>query len=131
MYSITENLLMFGVLFLFIFLLQYNFFMKPKIKRGNKNNGGKEKEKKIVEIEILSAKFNIEKKFLMNSLVGLQISLINAFIFSFTCTFVFNIPLGNIYQLLIAFVVLMILLYSYIELYGRYLLRKYNESNKH
>lgn len=131
MYNILSNVIMFVVVFIFVFLLQYNFFMKPKIRKRKPKKGLKAKEeKKIIEIEYLSTRFNIDKKYLLNSIVGTEICLINSFIISFISTLITNIPLEYYFQLMIGFVLLMGLIYSLYELFGKHLAKKYGKKNE-
>lgn len=121
------NMLCFIIVFIFTFLLQFNFFIKPTRKQREKEKLKGKKEKVIMEIEYLSSRFKIDKKDLLNSSVGTQICMINAFIMSSTATVVMMVPVIDVVRLLIAFALLIILIYISYELYGKKLENKFKE----
>lgn len=126
---ILLNIIYFFVVFIFVWLLQYNFFIKPKPKRGK--NGKIVKEKKVVlEIEYLSKKFNIDKKLLMNCEVGNKICLLNSFIISTVCLVISLLDFNYVFQLLMGFVLLMGLIYSLYEVWGRRLSKRFGDGKK-
>ena len=51
-------------------------------------------------------------------------SIIDAFIISFVTTFITIIKLDTIWQILIGFVLLFVLIYAFYEIYGRHLINK-------
>lgn len=123
------NLIYFVVVFLFVYFLQFNFFIKPKPKRNKKGKVIKE-EKKILEIEYISKKFKISKEKILNPIVCNKICLINSFIISFICIIVSNINLNYIFQLFIGFILLLGFIFGIYELYGRHLGKKYGSEEK-
>ena len=52
---------------------------------------------------------------------------INSFIISFVASFVMLIPLNMIWQFVIGFAMLLALIYSFYEIYGRHLAKKYKK----
>ena len=54
----------------------------------------------------------------------LWFSIMNAFIISFVATFITAIEIGTIWQMLIGFILLFGLIYSFYEIYGRHLVNQ-------
>ncbi len=99
----------------FLVLLIIN---NKKIK-SNKNN--------ISELNYLINKFKLNKNKMNLKKVVLMIDVINAFIIAFVATVIYIIPLKLFLQLSIGFVLLMILIYSIYEIYGRHLNKKWGK----
>ncbi len=110
--------LWFSVFFLVIFVA-YFFLLRYKIKRG--------KEKSIGEISYLIRKFHLDVRKLDYWKFIIPISLMNAFIISFVATAIMLLPFDMIWQLLIGFVFLFLLIYAIYEIYGRHLEKKYGK----
>lgn len=119
MEKLIVNVLFFFVLMFVIFIVDYCFVMKKKLK-----GKGKRKKEDIMEINYLVGKFNLDKSKLHYKPISMWCSLINAFIMSLVATVVYNIKLHMAWQLLIAFVLLFALIYSLYEIYGRHLVKK-------
>ena len=118
MKSLILNLLFFFVIGLVLFLLDYLFLIKRKLKSK------KVKNDEIMEINYLISKFKLDKNKVLYKPMCLYIALINGFIMSFVVTVISNIKLKMMWQLLIGFVLLFGLIYSIYEIYGRILVKK-------
>lgn len=118
MKSLMLNLLFFFVIGLVLFMLDYLFLMKRKLKSK------KVKNDEIMEINYLISKFKLDKNKVLYKPMCLYCSLINGFIISFTVTVISNIKLKMIWQLLIGFVIVFGLIYAIYEIYGRILVKK-------
>ena len=125
MEKLIVNVLFFFVLMFVIFIADYCFVMKKKLK-----GKGKRKKEDIMEINYLVGKFNLDKSKLHYKPISMWCALINAFIMSLVATVVYNIKLHMAWQLLIAFVLLFALIYSLYEIYGRHLVKKERRKNK-
>lgn len=112
------NIIFFIVLMLVIFIIDYLFVMKRKLKSKKKKN------KEIMEINYLITKFKLDKNKVLMKPMCLWCSLINGFIISLVVTVISNIKVYMMWQLLIGFVMLFALIYSIYEIYGRHLVRK-------
>lgn len=114
------NVLTFVLVFIFTFLGFYFLYLR-KLKRKSYD--------KITELNFLIRRFDLKKKELNFKRIVLVLSIINAFIIAFVATMLCIIPSKNWFQLMlgfmVAFVVLMALIYALYEIYGRYLQRKW------
>lgn len=122
--NLLEPLIVFILVLIIIFIIDYQI-NKNKLylieHKGLSKQNKKKKIKQIGEIDYLTHKFKLQDKTLYTKRVIFWISIINAFIISFTSTIITLIPLNMIFQLLIAFVLLFALIYSLYEIYGRHL----------
>lgn len=118
MINIIIDILFYISIFAIVFLLQFGFSIKPNLKKN------KEKEKKIIELEYLSKKFNIPKEKLLNSVIGTKICYINAFIITVVSMIILNIPVAYYIQLLIGFIILMVMIYGIYEIFGKILVKE-------
>ena len=118
MNKIVINILFFFILMIIIFILDYVFVMKRKLKSKKRN------KEDIMEISYLIYKFKLDKKKINYNSMCLWCSLINGFIISLVVTVISNIDLKLMWQLLIGFALLFGLIYSIYEIYGRHLARK-------
>ena len=118
MKTVLINLVFFFVLALIIFILDYLFMMKRKLKSK------KIKNYEIMEINYLVGKFKLDKNKVLYKPVCLYCSLINGFIISGVVTIISNIKVKTMWQLLIGFALLFGLIYSVYEIYGRHLVKK-------
>lgn len=119
--------IIFGILFLIIFLLDYLFIKRSylrKISKGKK----KKKTNELTEIAYLVGRFKIDKQKLNLSKLLVIISLINSFIISLVAVVVLIINVHVVFQLLIGFVLLMTLIFAMYEILGQYLVKKENEN---
>lgn len=123
--DISKDILFFLIVWILIFLIDYFFMLKPKIKKV-KNEQTKKNGKKvdIMEITYLTTKFNIPKQHLLKNYVCLWIAFLNAFIISFVSTFITALPIKMIFQIMIGFVLLIVLIYAIYEIFGRMLKKK-------
>lgn len=78
----------------------------------------------IREINDVVKRFKINKKKINYKKEIIFISLINSFIVSSVGTFVTALDIPNVLQLALGFVLLLALIYSLYEIYGRHLKRK-------
>ena len=113
-----ENLYIFILSFTLVFLTMLVLYLKKR-KRGQLVNSK--------EIKILIARFKLDKKKLNYEALGLILILVNSLIIATTGTLASAINLDYVWQLMIAFVVLMILIYSSYALIGLYLKRRENK----
>ncbi len=114
------SLLFFVVLFI-IFYFIYYFIFDDMLK--------KEKYTKITELVFLTKVYNLDKK-KMNYRTCLNgVAIMNAFIIAFTITLVDALPINIVFSLIIAFVVLMIMIYFGYKQYGKYLNKKWGKKN--
>ena len=120
--KVLINGIFFLVVFVFIFLLE--FFVLTK---GKKNKKGKRPDKMVTEGLYLVSKFNLDSKKLNVRRLNTHISLINGFIIAFVSTFVSIISDNIGIELGIGFVLLIGLIYSIYEIYGRILKKKYGK----
>lgn len=111
------NLLIFLGGFLVIFIVTYVIYFK-------KLSSKKRKNKNITEITYLVHKFNLDEKALPKKKMILWISMQNAFIISFVWVFISSLRIKIMWQLLIAFVMILALIYALYEIYGRHLVKK-------
>ena len=111
------NLLIFLGGFLVIFIITYVIYFK-------KLSSKKRKNKSITEITYLVHKFNLDEKALPKKKMILWISMQNAFIISFVWVFISSLRIKIMWQLLIAFVMILALIYALYEIYGRHLVKK-------
>ena len=117
--TILINVLFFLLLMIIIFIVDYVFVMKRKLKGTKKKN-----KDDIMEISYLIGKFKLDKSKVLYKPVALWCALLNGFIISFVSTIICNIKLHLMWQLLIGFVLLFALIYSVYEIYGRHLVKK-------
>lgn len=118
MSKILLNLIFFFVLALIIFLADYLFVFKRKLKSK------KVKNDEIMEISYLMYKFKLDKNKVLYKPMCLYCALINGFIISGVVTIICLFDIGYIWRLLIGFVMLLGLIYSIYEIYGRILIKK-------
>ena len=107
------NICFFGILFI-LFLLIFNFINRHKIK--NKKN--------LLEMNYLASRFNLNKRKIDYKKLIKIFNVTNAFIIAFVCTVISVLPLKYIWQLLIGFVLLFIMMYLCYELVGNYCVKK-------
>lgn len=114
---------MFGVLiFMIAFVICYfiyYFIFDDMLK--------KEKYTKIKELVILTKNFNLDKKKLNYRKCLNGVAIINSFIISITMGVVVSLPLANIYKLLIAGVMIIVLIIGCYFAYGKYLNKKWGK----
>ena len=114
------NLIMFIVIFLVVYFVYY-FIFDDRLK--------KEKYTKISELVLLTRKFDLDKK-KMNYRSALNgIAIINAFIISVTFTIIDLIPVNIVFKLLIAFILMLIMIFSLYMSYGKILQKKWGKKN--
>lgn len=111
--------------FILVFLIDYFLINKRKLNliknKGVTKNGKKKKIKNIGELDYIIAKFKLDFKKINAERVIIGISLINSFIIAIVSFIIMIIPLHIMWQMLIAFVLLFLLIYSLYEILGRYL----------
>ncbi len=122
MTRLEAALILFFILFIFFFALEYLCFNRKQLPKYNRKK--KKKRELAIEVSYLSHKFKIEKEKLLTNKNMLIISLINAFIISFTSIVVIYINVNIIFQFVIGFVLLILLIYAMYEIYGRVLERR-------
>ena len=122
-----EALIVFSCLFLVMFIIDYFFINRRKLKiiEGKTKRGRKKKQKVIGEIDnLLVPKFKLDKaKINYRHAIGV-VAIINSFIISLVSTIIMFINLDMIWILLVAFCLLFGIIYALYEHYGRYLNRK-------
>ncbi len=110
---IEEILITFLGIFTLIFVFDYLLIKRRKLK----------KEKTISEIEYLKIKFKLEERKLDKSKVIIYISIINSFIIAGVSSVIILMKFDIMWKMMIAFVLLFGLIYSFYELLGRHLKR--------
>lgn len=104
-----NNLYFFLILFGIIFIA-FLIFNKIKLK--------KHKESKIFEVDYLVNKFKLDRSKINYKAIIYVIALTNAFIIAFVCTIISILPLKIIWQMLIGFVALFVMIMLFYELIG-------------
>jgi len=132
MEKLEAILILFLILMLVIFLVDYIFIKRKYLKRINGKSKKKKKEKnnELTEIAYLVGKFKLNKNELPLSKLLIGISLINAFIISLVAVVILLLDIHIVLQLILGFVLLMGLIYSIYELLGRYLVKVGNKNGK-
>ena len=123
--------LVFIFTFILLFIADYIFIAKPKLKKvfegENKKKSKKKKKQKEVEVgelNYLVHKFKLDKNKLDWKSLAIMFSIINAFIMAFVVA-ILEFVSGEFYiKLPIAFVLIFALIYALYEIYGRYLKNK-------
>lgn len=87
----------------------------------------KEKYTKISELVLLTKKFNLDKKKMNYRSLLNGVSIINAFILSFTISFSLWVPVPDLFKLAIAFIIILILIFSLYIIYGKMLNKKWGK----
>ena len=109
------SLIYFVIVFIIVYFAYY-FIFDDMLK--------KEKYAKISELVLLTKKFNLDKKKMNYRSSFNGIAILNAFIMGSTVVVVDLIPFNYVSKLLVAFVMIMILMFSLYFLYGKYLSKK-------
>ena len=117
-YEMLMEIGFFAIMFLLIFIITYGM---------NLNNYKKRKYTSIGELNYLLKKFNLDRKKLPVRKMLLNFSLLDAFIMTFTASFITSLPVNTVFQMLIGFVLLFALIYALYEIYGRHLVKKYKK----
>ncbi len=114
------------VTFFVVFLVDYFAILLPKTKviSGKKTKKNKKKETTIMELEYLKNRFKLDLFKVDLDYCIKWFAFLNSFIISITSTIIMLIPWNMIFQLMIGFVLLMGLIYSLYELFGRHLVKK-------
>ncbi len=124
--AIIVNLSFFVILWILIFLFEYLFVMKKRIKGRSK----KKSVDQVMEFIYLIGRFKLDKNKVVYNKMAKWCSIINGFIISAVVTVISNIDLYIVWQLLIGFVLLFALIYSLYEIYGRHLAKKWGLKNE-
>ena len=124
MEKLSAALILFAIMLVLIFLLDYFVIKRKYLKKLTGKNKSKKKNNELTELSYLVLKFKLNKDKLPLNILLVVISFINAFIISLVAIVVMLININIIIQLIIGFVLLIALIYSIYELLGRYLLKK-------
>ncbi len=123
----------FIVLFIIVFIVDYYLILKKRLNlinnKGKTKKGKKKKIKNIEEIEYMVIKFKLDAKKLNKEKIIKVIALINSFIIAIVSAILMVVPYKLVWQMLIAFVLLLGLIYSLYELYGRHLKKREEREN--
>ena len=117
-----ESLLLFGISYLILFVLYFIFFYLLGIKNKNILDS--------IQIEFFIKRFNLKKRDFNAKKIGIIICLLDPLIISLTGTIVSLPKWHYIIELLIGFILLLILIYSFYEIIGRIIKRKVDR-NEH
>ena len=109
------NLCFFLGLFTIVFIVFYIVY-KRRLKTRKRG--------KIIEINYVTNRFNLDKKKINYKALVLIVSLTNAFIISFVCTIISIIPVKLTWQMLIGFVLLFTFIMLFYELIGSLCVKK-------
>ncbi len=124
----------FIVLFIIVFIVDYYLILKKRLNlinnKGKTKKGKKKKIKNIEEIEYMVIKFKLDAKKLNKEKIIKVIALINSYIIAIVSAILMVVPYKLVWQMLIAFVLLLGLIYSLYELYGRHLKKKVRREEK-
>lgn len=124
MNKLYAALILFLILFILVFLVDYFFVKRKYLKKANgKKKTKKNKNNELTEIAYLIGKFKLNKNDLNLDKLLIVISLVNALIISLVAVLVLLINIHIIVQLLIGFILLIALIYAIYELLGRYLVK--------
>lgn len=111
-----DSIIIFGISYVVMFLLYLIFFYIRGLKKKSILNS--------MQVEFLIVRFNLKKKDLNSKSIGIIVTLLDPLIISITGTIV-SLPKWNyIITLLIGFVVLLALIFSFYEILGRIIKRK-------
>lgn len=116
-------------LIIFVITFLVNYFIIFKLRYINSLNK-KSKKKKYKGLEqylgfsYLIPRFNLDVEKINVEYLFICNSLINAFIIAFVITVIFLLPWEMAFSMLLGFVLLFGLIYSFYELFGRYLVKK-------
>ena len=129
MSRVEAGIIIFSIIFIIVFLVDY-FFIKrkywKKLTKGNK----KKKLNELTEIIYLVGKFKLDKNKLPIKNLLMIISSINAFIIAIVSVIVLALNINIILKFLIGFVLLIALIYAMYEILGKYLERKEKENGE-
>ncbi len=110
------------IAFILVYIVYYYFILKRKYKAFKKGKNKKIYEQ--MEVSYLVSRFKIDRKKINLNLLRI-IGIINAFIISFTGTFLYYIPVERImWKFLIGFVIIFLLIYALYEILGKVLVKK-------
>ena len=125
MNRLEAALIVFGLLFIIVFIVNYFVINKKYLNRiSGKKKSKKKKLNEPMEISYLVGKFKLDRGNLnLNKLLFIT-ALINALIISLVSVVVMLININVVLQLLIGFVLLISLIYSLYEILGRFLVKK-------
>ncbi len=113
-----ESIVLFIGSYLILFILYFIFFYLFGLKKKSILNS--------LQVQFLKIRSKIDKKDLNPKKIGILICLIDPFIISFTGTII-SFPKWNIViKLLLGFVILMALIYSFYEILGRIIKKRGN-----
>lgn len=118
MQGMIWNFLWFVIVFVIMFFI-YFFLLRRKMK--------KKKLQRIGEFAYLVNRFKLDTKKIDYKSLSIGVSFINSFIMAFVSTFIMLLPINMAWRLIVAFVMLMGLIYALYEIYGRHLSKKYGK----
>ena len=126
MSRIEAGLILFGILFIVIFLVDYLGIKLLYLRRltGKKKSKKNKKNNELMELSYLIGKFKLDKDKLPIKVLLPIISAINALIISLVAVVVIATNTYIILQFLMGFVLLILLIYALYELLGRFLERR-------
>lgn len=108
-----------------VFLVDYFAVLLPKYKViSGKKTKKKDKKIYIMELQYLINHFKLDIKKIDLEYVIKWFAFLNAFIIAFTSAVIMLLPWNMFFQLLVGFVLLLALIYSLYELFGRHLVKK-------
>ena len=117
--GIMENLFIFLITFVSIFLIYFFVFYLKGLK--------KKKIKKSMQVQLILTKTHLKEKDINEKSIGIIICLIDALIISSAGTIATSINVNYVWQILIGFALLMGLIYSLYTIVGIILKRKCNK----
>lgn len=114
------SVLYFVVIFVVVYFAYY-FIFDDMLK--------KERYTKISELVLLTKKFNLDKKKMKTRSLLNGVAIINAFIMGITVVIVELLPWNYAIKLLIAFGIILVLMFSLYYMYGKYLNKKWGKKD--
>ena len=117
-----ESILTFIIAYILMFIIYFIFFYL----KGKKHNS----ILNSIQVEFLKIRFQFKNKDLKQTKIGIIICFIDPLIISLTGTIVSGINMNFIIQILLGFVLLMALIFSFYEILGRIISKKINNKKK-
>ena len=114
------SVLLFAIAFVIVYLVFY-FIYDNKLK--------KEQYTKISELVLYTKLFNLDKKKMNYKSLLNGVAIINAFIIAFTAAFLDFLPLRMEFKLIIAFFIILGLMFGLYYAYGRILKKKWGKKD--
>jgi len=127
MNEIIINAIFFVLTLEIVFFGSYLFLGKEKLSKEDKKKKIRAKAKIMDEGYYIIKKFNLDEKRINVKEFNIGLSAINGLIIAFITTLVSSIKLEMIWLFIIAFFLLLAMIYACFEIYGRFLEKKWSK----